>query len=79
MSLGYNYNNIEKATGDIYELQAPLMGESKEFYEYIKLRVIETSSLYPNLVKLFSAFHIKTQNGEDFSNVLLFFKSRLEE
>ena len=79
MSLGYNYNDIEKATGDIYEMQSALHGESKALYESIKLRVIETASLYPALVKLFSEFHSKTQNGEDFSNVLLFIKSKLEE
>lgn len=79
MSLGYNYNDIEKATDDIYEMQSALHGESKEFYEYIKFRVIETASLYPALVKLFSDFHSKTQNGEEFSAVLLFIKSKLEE
>ncbi len=79
MSLGYNYNDIEKATDDIYEMQSALYGESKEFYEYIKLRVIETASLYPALVKLFSEFHSRTQNGDEFSAVLLFIKSKLEE
>ena len=79
MSLGYNYNDIEKATDDIYEMQSALHGESKEFYEYIKLRVIETASLYPTLVKLFSEFHSKTQNGEEFSDVLIYIKSKLEE
>jgi len=79
MSLGYNYNDIEKATDDICEMQSALHGESKEFYEYIKFRVIETASLYPALVKLFSDFHSKTQNGEEFSAILLFIKSKLEE
>lgn len=79
MSLGYNYNDIKKATGDIYELQALLVGESNELYEYLKLGVIETASRYPELVKLFSDFHTKTQSGEDFSDVLLFVKSKLEE
>lgn len=79
MSLGYNYNDIENATGDIYEMQSALHGESKALYESIKLRVIETASLYPALVKLFSEFHSKTQNGEEFSDVLLFIKSELEE
>jgi hypothetical protein len=79
MSLGYNYNDIEKAIGDIYELQSMLHGESDELYQLLKLRVIETESLYPSLIKLFSEFHSKTQNGEDFSDVLLFIKSKLEE
>jgi hypothetical protein len=77
MSLGYNYNDIDKATGDIYEMQAPFIGESKEFYEFIKLRVIETATLYPDLINLFSEFHSKTQKHEDFSEVLLYVKSKL--
>jgi hypothetical protein len=70
MSLGYNYNDIEKATGDIYELYSALHGKSIESYEYIKLRVIETASLYPELIVLFSKFHRDTQAGVDFEVVL---------
>lgn len=70
MSLGYNYNDIEKATGDIYEMQSALHGESKEFYEFINLRVIETASLYPALINIFSKFHKVTQAGVAYEEVL---------
>lgn len=79
MSLGYNYKDIEKATGDIYEMQSALHGQSNKLKTDIKLKVIETASLYPDLVSLFSEFHSKTQNGESFSSVLEFIKLKLEQ
>ncbi len=79
MSLGYNYNDVDTATDDVYEMQSALHGESNKLKEHIKLRIIETTSLYPELIKLFSDFHSKTQNGEPFSDVLLFVKSNLNE
>lgn len=79
MSLGYNFGEIDSATGDIYEMQSALHGESDEFYQFLKQRVIETASLYPSLVKLFSEFHTKTQAGEEFSSVLSFIKLKLKE
>jgi len=39
--------------------------------------MIETAKSYPDWINLFSEFHSKTQKHEEFSEVLLFVKSKL--
>ena len=78
MALGYNFNDKEKAFVDIYEIQSALHGESQSLIEQIKGRINETANLYQNEIKVFSGFHKKTQNGEDFDKVIEYIKKELE-
>ena len=63
MALGYNFNDTQKATDDIYEIQSILHGESQEFYNTVNDRVLETKSKYPTLIDAFSLFHKQSQSG----------------
>ena len=70
MALGYNFNDTQKATDDIYEIQSVLQGESQEFYNMVNARVLETKSKYPNLIDAFSLFHKQSQAGLELQKVI---------
>lgn len=63
MALGYNFGDVDKATNDIYEIQSILNGESQELRTNIKNGVIETSTIYPLEVSIFSDFHKSYQSN----------------
>ena len=78
MALGYNFNDKKKAIEDIYETQSALHGESNALLNQIKGRVEETSNLYITEISVFSQFHRKTRNEEDFEKIIEYIKSEFE-
>lgn len=79
MALGYNFNDTQKATYDIFEIQSIIHGDSEEFFNSIYDRINETKSNYPTLVEAFSLFHQQSQAGLNPQDVINNVKAELEK